>query len=125
MQADAWSQQLNRSQQAMRQLAGTGTEDVGGDDSSELTGSASGGSQPEGHETSSMQVKVDVNVQLGEVALFVSGRCAEVWWPAEVRSRSVMVPVKLVRLRASRSASARARWGNVRAVAESPGATTA
>ena len=71
----------------MQLLAGPTGEDEDGGDSGETTDSASVGSTSQAGQpgTVSTQVKMDVSVELGEVALFVSGRCAEVWWPAEVR----------------------------------------
>ena len=77
----------------MRLLAGSMRDD--GDDSGELPDTASVASGPgeaageavaAPDASSSSQVKLSVTAQLGEVALFVSGRCAEVWWPAEVRA---------------------------------------
>ena len=88
-QAEKWLHQLLRSQQGMRLLAGHQPEQELGEagelpDSASVAGStdASQASQT----TSSMaQAKLSVSAKLGEVALFVSGRSADVWWPAEVR----------------------------------------
>lgn len=85
VQASMWLQHLLRSQQTLRMLAGTAGAEAA--DSGELPDSASvasGGDASGQPSPASRQVKLSVTAQLGEVALFVSGRPADVWWPAEV-----------------------------------------
>lgn len=71
-------------------LAGALTEQDS--DSGELPDLASAASASDSGAASSLQhpagpgpSKLSLTAKLGEVALFVSGRAAEVWWPAEVR----------------------------------------
>ena len=81
VQAEQWRRDLQRSQQAMRLLAGDTVEEEDLPDSASTPGASQQQAEQEGP---SSQVKLSVSVQLGEVALSVSGRTAEVWWPAEV-----------------------------------------
>ncbi|KAK9815130.1 hypothetical protein WJX73_008307 [Symbiochloris irregularis] len=88
-EADKWLEHLMRSQQAMRLLAGPlGDSQIldqgSGDDNTSVAGSTEASqeaSQTVG--TGAAQPKISLSARLGEVALFVSGRAAPVWWPAE------------------------------------------
>lgn len=73
----------------MRLLAGPLEEsilDQGGDDSNSVAGSTEASQEASQTVSTSAPVpKISLSARLGEVALYVSGRSAPVWWPAEVR----------------------------------------
>ncbi|KAK9819963.1 hypothetical protein WJX72_004515 [[Myrmecia] bisecta] len=106
-EAEECLRMLIRSQQSVQELAGR--SDAGGaalddwedstsvassepvEDASRSAGPAAPAARPE--------VSLNLTADLGELALFVSGRVSEVWWPPEVvspeSSEAALVPVSL------------------------------
>lgn len=93
LQAAAWYQHLIKSAERMRDLAGTSDQPLSIDLDAEsasiissvsrddLQKAASSGQPPSAEQG---QSPLEVAVSLGEVALYVSGRPCETWWPPEV-----------------------------------------
>ena len=100
-QVDAWLYQMTKSAEQMRELAGrVESYELGielDDETASLSSSlsredlhkvASNLSQVAGSSAeagSQQQAPMELQASLGELALYVSGRPCEVWWPPEVR----------------------------------------
>ena len=84
LQVQAWNRDLHRSQLHMRNLTASRATDTSGDSSS--AGDADAGSGAESSPASQAKPMIEIRAGLGELALIISGRVCEEWWPPQARS---------------------------------------
>ena len=86
LQVCAWHDHFCKSADRMRELAGGPENSFGLELDPETVSLASSLSQEDLQKVAGQtQSPMEVEVSLGEVALFVSGRPCKIWWPSEVR----------------------------------------
>jgi len=97
-QVQAWSRDLHRSQLHMRNLTASRPTTIS-DDSSSNAGDADAepvtGTSSETSSAAQAKPVIEIRAGLGELALIISGRACDDWWPPQARSLQSMLSLDL------------------------------